>query len=138
MSKLTPLCCRHLKMGLLSNSNSNSNSINYNHNSSSNNNNNYNNISSNHHPGFQRGTTQFKKTFRFGLFCYCCSYKMKKTVLRIAIACLLCLWTHIFLKQVLLSRSFAKMFCCTRGVGLSMVPVRASFIVGKLCGAVRN
>ncbi len=27
---------------------------------------------------------------------------------------------------------------CTRGVGLSMVPVRASFIVGKLCVAVRN
>jgi hypothetical protein len=64
MSKLTPLCCRHLKMGLLSNSNSNS--INYNHNSSSSSsNNNYNNISSNHHPGFQRGTTQFKKTFRY-------------------------------------------------------------------------
>jgi hypothetical protein len=46
MSKLTPICCWHAKMGLLGSSSSNSSN----------------------HPAFQRGTTQFLGSFRLTLF----------------------------------------------------------------------
>lgn len=45
MSKLTPICCWHVKMGLLGSSSNSSN-----------------------HPAFQKGTTQFLGSFRFTLF----------------------------------------------------------------------